>query len=201
MDDYRLLTTGDGCSFPFQHVALRFGGAAVGDAFALKNNKSLGETLAHARYRGLAQEMTEFSELMGMPLGEFLLDLKLRGHPLYKRFLNRHGDKPFSVFTIEDATVVGKKGIYAYFAGDTLRYIGRCRDTMKRRINQGYGKIHPKNCYIDGQSTNCHLNARITEAGDTVSLWFCPLDTDDEIIASEVRLIRKYQPEWNTQIF
>ncbi|MFK4618979.1 hypothetical protein ABIF50_002256 [Bradyrhizobium diazoefficiens] len=62
-------------------------------------------------------------------------------------------------------------GVYAYFVGDDLKYIGRCKDSMKKRINHGYGKVHPKNCYLDGQSTNCHLNALIAPLRESVSLW------------------------------
>lgn len=201
MNAVRQLTTRDGSIYLFQHIALRFGGEVVGDAFALKNNKTLSETLGHHRYRAFANEAAQFSTFMEMPLGEFLLSLKIDGNPLYKRFLNKHGDKSYSVFAIDNTVACKQKGVYAYFVDADLRYIGRCRDTMKQRINQGYGRIHPKNCYIDGQSTNCHLNAKITEAGNSVSLWFCPLVSDDKIIIVEAELIRKYQPEWNIHRF
>lgn len=197
--EIRELTTGDGATYEFRQVALHFLEAADEDAFALKNNKSLGETLAHRRYKGLVKEAASFAELMDKPLGEFLVGLKRDGNAFYKRFLNKHGDRSYSVFVIDDPAVLGQKGIYTYFVDAELRYIGRCRDTMRQRISQGYGKIHPKNCYIDGQSTNCHLNAKITEARGSVSLWFCPLDSDDEIISTEAQLIRRYQPEWNIQ--
>lgn len=60
---------------------------------------------------------------------------------------------------------------------------------MKKRINQGYGKIHPKNCYLDGQATNCHLNSRVTSSEGKISLWLCKMDDADEIVAKESRLI------------
>lgn len=197
--DSRELATGDGTAYSFRPVALRFHGPAGGDAFALKNNKTLAETLAHHRYKGLVREAEAFAASMELPLGEFLVGLKRDGNAFYKRFLTKHGDQSYSTFSIDDPAVLGKKGVYAYYVADELRYIGRCRDTMRQRINQGYGKIHPKNCFIDGQSTNCHLNARITEAGEMVSLWFCPLESDEEISAVEAQLIRRYQPEWNIQ--
>lgn len=197
----RKLETGHGTAYTFRPVSLRIERTAGGDVFALKNNKSLRETLTHQRYAGLAKDGAQFGEFLDVPLGEFLSHLKQRGNVFYKRFLNKHGDQRFSIFAIDDPAVLGKKGVYAYFVGDELRYIGRCKDTMKRRINQGYGKIHPKNCYLDGQSTNCHLNAKITEAGEQVSLWFCPLESDEEITSAEAQLIRKYQPPWNIQRF
>jgi hypothetical protein len=48
---------------------------------------------------------------------------------------------------------------------------------MKKRISQGYGKISPKNCYLDGLATNCHLNALITEtikSKKEILLWGNP---------------------------
>ena len=70
---------------------------------------------------------------------------------------------------------------------------------MRKRINQDYGNIHPKNCYVDGQATNCRLNAQITPLHGSISLWMCLMDDDEEIIAAERRFIRAYQPPWNLQ--
>lgn len=195
----RDLVTSTGITYSFRQVTLRFETPASGDAFARKNNKSLGQTLLDRRYRTLAPEAAIFAEAMQVPLGEFLLVLKRSGNPFYKRFLNNHGDLPYSIFKIDDPVVLRSKGVYAYYVSDDLRYIGRCKDTMRRRINQGYGKIYPKNCYLDGQRTNCRLNAMITEMRKDLSLWFCPLDKGSEITAVEADLIRRYRPPWNAR--
>ena len=84
-------------------------------------------------------------------------------------------------------------------AGEDLKYIGRCKDSMKKRVDQGYGKIHPKNCYLDGQATNCHLNSRITACEQDITLWLSPLDNNEEIERLEARLIRQCAPPWNIQ--
>jgi hypothetical protein len=103
------------------------------------------------------------------------------------------------VFFITDQTVLQSKGVYAYLLGDELKYIGRCKDSMKKRIDQGYGKIHPKNCYLDGQATNCHLNSRITEVKDNVTLWLYQMESPSEIESMERALIRSCHPPWNIQ--
>ena len=41
------------------------------------------------------------------PLGEFLLDLKVAGDPLYKRFLNPYGDDTYCEFSIDDPLLIG----------------------------------------------------------------------------------------------
>ena len=70
---------------------------------------------------------------------------------------------------------------------------------MRSRVNQGYGRIHPKNCFRDGQATNCHLNARITATTSEVTLWLCNLDNSKDIEALERGLMQKYVPPWNIQ--
>jgi len=134
-----------------------------------------------------------------MPLGTFLYQLKRNGDDGYRRFLNRYGDLTYSTFAIALEDGVNLKGVYAYWVNEELKYIGRCRDSMRKRINQGYGKIHPKNCYLDGQATNCHLNALITQVRDDVSLWFCTITSDEDIEKTELQLLRRYSPPWNIQ--
>lgn len=131
------------------------------------------------------------------PLGEFLLQLKTENNPFYKEFLNPHGDKRYCVFSIDDPRFIEAKGLYCYRVDETIKYIGRCLDSFRKRINQGYGRIHPKNCYLDGQSTNCHLNSMIAHNMDRVSLYICKLADDKEIEYLEKLLIKKEQPEWN----
>lgn len=187
-------------SYNFEPVELRFDRELHKNIFALKNNKTLQETLNHKRYMKLKSESYEkYLEFLDWPLGKFLYHLKLNCDQFYKQFLNRYGDLTYSNFVISDNTCFSLKGIYAYSAGDELKYIGRCRDSMKKRINQGYGKIHPKNCYLDGQATNCHLNALITEAKSEICLWLKSMEDNAEIEQLEKLLIADHAPAWNLQ--
>lgn len=181
-------------------MPLGFAGSPYTDVFGRKNNKSLAETLAHRRYATLAPEtMAHYPQALGMPLGEFLLALKQQGDAFYRRFLNAYGDLSYCTFRLADPRHRALRGIYTYFVGDQLVYIGRCRDAMGKRVDQGYGTIHPKNCYVDGQATNCHLNALIAPVADRISLWLCPMDDVAAIEQEESRLIRAYLPAWNLQ--
>lgn len=183
----------------FESVPLHSDGDRYTDVFAQKNNKTLGQTLEHQRYAKFKTEvMSQYRDFLDVPLGEFLLGLKHEGDNFYTRFLNRYGDLEYSTFVIADEKYLNDKGVYAYLAGDELKYIGRCRDSMKKRINQGYGKIHPKNCYLDGQATNCHLNARITASAQNISLWLSSMEFE-EIEVREQQLIRRHNPPWNIQ--
>ena len=187
-------------TFHFVHVPLHFVGDRNEDVFGDKNNKTLRETLAHRRYASLAATCAaEYSQHLDSPLGEVLLRLKVSGDAFYQRFLNPYGDLAYSTFSISDPSALGARGVYAYYSNDVLAYIGRCKDSMRKRVNQGYGKIHPKNCFRDGQRTNCHLNARIAAATSDVTLWLCRMDNREHIEAVERGLIREYAPPWNIQ--
>jgi hypothetical protein len=111
--------------------------------------------------------------------------------------LNPHGDTRYCAFSINDPGILNAKGLYMYLVDGQVNYIGRCLDNFSKRINQGYGKIHPKNCLIDGQSTNCHMNSLIAQNIDQVLLFVCTLNDVKEIEYLEKLLIKKIQPEWN----
>jgi len=182
----------------FQEVPLVFSGEAYSDVFAQKNNKTVLETISHKRYIKHKQTInSRYTKYLNTGLGVFLKDLKNSGDMYYKEFLNKNGDKLYSNFIIEDEDIKKSKGLYLYSIDGQVKYVGRCKDSFGKRINAGYGKIHPKNCYIDGQSTNCHLNNLVTSNKASTSFYVCKLEDNNEITELEAELIRKYQPEWN----
>ncbi len=185
----------------FEPVALNFIDQSYSDVFAMKNNKTLQETILHKRYEKLAATTeSKYASYLNWKLGDFLISLKRNKDQFYLNFLNKHGDLTYSIFNIADKRYLLKKGLYAYVVNGELKYLGRCRDNFKKRINQGYGKIHPKNCFIDGQSTNCHLNHLVTMNKNDTQFFVCTLDDDSEINQFEQELIKKYQPEWNISL-
>ena len=129
----------------FSEIDLEFIGAPYRDVFGQKNNKTVAETLQHVRYQQLAKEVKgRYRDVLDKPLGTALFRLKQSGDVFYRRFLNPYGDLRYSTFRISSPTFECLTGVYAFFEGEALRYIGRCRDSMKKCITQGYGKIHPK---------------------------------------------------------
>lgn len=185
-------------SIVFQPIVLRFTAQQTINVFGLKNNRTLGETILHPRYQKLQPSVfADYSAYLNTPLGQFLLNLKAHHNPFYRAFLNPYGDATFCTFQIDDAIIRNKKGLYAYVIDDTIRYLGRCRDSFGKRINQGYGHIHPKNCYRDGQATNCHLNALIARYQTHVTFHVFPMTDNEEISRLEKALIQTYAPDWN----
>ena len=179
-------------------LKLSFDNNTYENVFSTKNNKTVGETLSHRRYQSL-KAVTEknYASHLNMPLGSFILLLKQSGDDFYKRFLNKYGDAVYSQFWLNHPQDFIKKGVYFYSLDGDVVYVGRCKDNMKNRVNSGYGKVAPKNCFKDGQSTNCRLNSLITTVKDRISLQQYVLEDDAEIERLETDLIRELNPIWN----
>ncbi|MEI7578327.1 MAG: hypothetical protein WCK51_15675 [Armatimonadota bacterium] len=190
----------NGVALDFTKADLEFSDPGLGvPVWAKKNNKSVRETLAHPKYAKLSALCETYRAELDKPLGEFLLGLMECGDEFYRRFLNSDGEAEFTVFSLADSTLAKVRGLYLYEVKGEVVYIGRCLDSFAKRINQGYGKIHPKNCYIDGQRTNCRLNALVSANQGDVALYVCPMSSEQDIIRLETALLKIYRPGWNKQ--
>ena len=182
----------------FIQTPLSFHSHGIVNLFAGKNNKTLAETLESRRYASLSSEIhRHYPNSLNVKLGVFLLGLKSNGDNLYLHFLNEHGDKVYCDFSIASTSLSKSRGIYSFTIGEEIKYFGRSHDQFDKRINQGYGNISPKNCYRDGQSTNCHINSLIAQIYIDVSFHVFPLNDDLVIDRLEKLLIGLYKPEWN----
>lgn len=188
----------------FKRYGLLFSDVKYENVFANKNNKTVKETLEADKYSKLFSEiMARYNNDADKKLGAFLLKMKNTGDILYKSFLNSYGDEIYVEFKLLDKSISNSKGLYLYFINDDIKYIGKTTDTIKKRINDGYGKIHPKNCYLDGQSTNCHINSLIARNNiNDIKFYFLELNnSDNETIGRlEEDLIKEYSPEWNRML-
>ena len=111
--------------------------------------------------------------------------------------LNPHGQGPFCRFLVSGLPTTS--GVYAVTVDRILKYVGIANDLRQRWGPQGYARIHPKNCYVGGQSTNCKVNNRILQAakeGCKVELW---IHETLEPRLLEERLIDELDPPWNVQ--
>lgn len=64
---------------------------------------------------------------------------------------NKYSRGPFCRFRV--AQSITSAGVYAITVGDQVMYIGECENLAKRYSSTGYGRISPRNCHSDGQST------------------------------------------------
>jgi len=179
-------------------IPLHFESQIYSDIFKDKNNTTLKKTIESSRYKSLQNTVLQnYAQELDTNLGDFLIKLKNSNDDFYKEFLNKYGDLEYSTFYLADREQHNLKGVYFYYLNNELKYIGRCRDNMKKRVNQGYGKISPKKCFIDGQSTNCKVNSLITKNKSSIVLKIISLDDISEIEVLESRLILECGPEWN----
>lgn len=187
-----------GRELEFVSVPLIWGESTLDNLFEKKRNKTVGETIASKRYVNLSTQVRQnYPESLNERLGDFLFGLKARNDSFYSHFLNKYGDKTYCEFSVSSPKYGKLKGLYCFATGDNVQYIGRSHDPFEKRINQGYGHISPKNCYRDGQSTNCHLNSLIADKQESVTFYVYPLKDNKEIDDLEHQLIEQYCPEWN----
>lgn len=107
--------------------------------------------------------------------------------------LNQYGDGAFCRFRIP--LKLGR-GVYVITLNRTPVYVGETV-ALSTRFNTGYGQISPRNCFRNGQETNCRINKKVLEAvmnRKCVELWF--LDTDDHK-GIEAELLRQPMWPWN----
>ncbi|MCW4589455.1 hypothetical protein NO263_02515 [Gluconacetobacter entanii] len=108
--------------------------------------------------------------------------------------LNRYGIGPFCKFNIPKK--LNWMGVYILDVDGLPNYVGECKN-FSERFNNGYGNISPKNCYKDGQHTNCRINNLIYNAcsdDKKVRLWFLRTDNYKEI---EATLRASQRMSWN----
>lgn len=183
----------------FLRTELEFTETNLENKFSSLRSRTLADTLLSKKYSRLTAEVEEkYAESLRKSLPGFLSTLKQSADPFYKRFLNPHGDNRFCKFKMVDNDVGGSKGMYLYLVGTRILYVGITVDSFYKRINAGYGNISPKNCYLDGQATNCHLNSLINDSDHAIlSLWICSLRDVKGLEGIERFLIKTLKPLWN----
>ena len=106
-----------------------------------------------------------------------------------------NGVGPFCEFIIPGLPTAS--GVYIIFVSGSLKYVGRA-ENIKARF-YGYGHIAPRNCYLNGRSTNIAMNKRIRGTlRDGVPLKVFVRTTQD-FIDLERAVIADLQPTWNIQ--
>ncbi len=172
----------------------------IQNTFLMYTKYSVEEMLAKEKFKSLKHDVyNRYPDMINLKISEFLKCLMDRGDDFYLKFLNKHGAEKFCVFKLTDKSIFHLKGLYVYMLDGNLKYIGRCRDSFKKRFNVNYGKIHAKNCFKDGQSTNTHMNALMNKHHDGITIYLLPLYNDNEIISLEAALIQQFKPDWNIQ--
>lgn len=185
---------------PIKEVQLKFLDTEIDNIFSKYDKYLLKDILQKPKYKKLSEYISsKYSNYLNNNLSEFLIKMKERNILDYKLFLNPYGDLKYCSFKVIDEDLNNSKGIYLYKIESKIVYIGRCLDNFAKRFNYGYANINPKNCYLDGQSTNCRINNLINDNRANIKLFILKMDDNEKIKNLETELINKYKPEWNIQ--
>ena len=138
MGDKIILSVG-GTELTFLRTDVEFEAGIFSDVFAKKNNKTVFETLSSKKFAKFAAPIAKYYlKSVDLPLGDFLLERKTNYDVFYKEFLNPYGDLQYCRFKISNKAVWGQKGLYLFSINGKIKYIGRCLDNYKKRINNGW---------------------------------------------------------------
>jgi hypothetical protein len=200
MNGDQVILKTNGKEYIFRKAEVVFSGEKYSNIFSKKNNKPLAETINNKKYEKLKSPIMEkYHKQLDCKIGVFLYKLKSENDLFYKEFLNQYGDKVYTEFQITDKQILNEKGLYLYFLDNQIKYIGKSNDSFGERINQGYGRIQPKNCFKDGQVTNCHINSLIADI-NKIDFFVLSLKNKENIDELEKLLIQEYNPDWNIQL-
>tara|TARA_B110001469_G_C9529671_1_gene263333 strand:- start:312 stop:869 length:558 start_codon:yes stop_codon:yes gene_type:complete len=131
-------------------------------------------------------------------LGKLLCHMKIIGDNTYLQFLNNFSDGLYCSFTLEVSP--SKKGIYMILLSDEVVYIGRTIKSFRTRINNGYGRLSPMQTLRRRGATNCRINKELSRVDGIVQWQFINMTCDEEIIKTEVKMIKSLKPKWNIKI-
>ena len=111
--------------------------------------------------------------------------------------LNPNGAGPFCQIVLPK--LPSSPGVYAIVLAPDVIYVGECADFSERFGSSGYAAIHPRNCFVGGQSTNCKINnglLRLNQLGTVPMLWFAA-ERHPGRKEVERSLITALSPIWN----
>ncbi len=109
--------------------------------------------------------------------------------------LNKNGEGSFCKFKLAIEPI---SGVYLWVADNQIIYIGEASN-LSKRFNMGYGNISPKNCFKNGQSTNCKMNKIVKEYYEKNILIEIYAYYTKEYKKIEKELIIKYSPKFNVK--
>jgi len=159
LKDGSLVVPAGGKTLYFKPVKLNFTGGVREDLFA-RVQKSLGEIIQDPAFSHLLPSINaRYSQYLPLKTGLFLSQLKQRGDPFYREFLNCYGDEKYGAFRLDDSRDGDRKGVMVVVVNRGIYTVFNCPDTIRGTINDTLGRIPPEDCLLSGDSSRCRVNA------------------------------------------
>ncbi|MGA2913846.1 MAG: hypothetical protein ABSE07_10060 [Methanoregula sp.] len=166
----------------FKPVKLIFYGRVREDLFA-RIQKPLLEVIKNPAFSHLLSSINaRYSRYLPMNAGLFLYQLKERGDPFYREFLNIYGDEKYGAFRLEDSSEGDKKGVVMVVVDRGIYHVVNCPDTIRGIINDSLGRISPEDCLLSGDSTRCRINALLCNNKKDAGIYIHTSGNEEERI-------------------
>lgn len=165
----------------FTRVPVRFLKRTDGDRFTDRREtlRTLLNQPAFAHVWNVSE--SRYRPYLDVPVGYVLSELKLRGDPLYRQFLNSYGDVEFCPFRGEETPLLSRRGVYIVATGPEVLAAGPSLCPFRETIDNLLGTIPPAACYLDGDPERCRINALLCSDRNR-SLYVHALSDEHEIL-------------------
>jgi len=156
----------------FKPAKLNFSGPVRDNVFA-RAQKPLSELLENTAFGHLRPQVNAgYSRYLPMKSGLFLGHLKERHDPFYREFLNPYGDEKYGTIRFDDPGEADKKGILIVVANGGIYHAALTgNDIFRSIINNLFGRISPEDCFLNGDSIRCRINALLCNNRSTTGIY------------------------------
>jgi hypothetical protein len=165
----------------FKPVKLNFLKGVREELFA-RAQKSLQEILENTAFSHLLSPVNaRYSRYLPLKIGLFLGQLKERHDPFYREFLNPYGDEKYGTIRLEDSDEADKKGVLIVVVNQGIYHAAITgNDTFRSIINNIFGRISPEDCFLNGDSTRCRINALLCNNRSTTGIYIHTCENAEE---------------------
>jgi hypothetical protein len=165
----------------FKPVKLNFLKGVREELFA-RAQKSLREILENIAFSHLLSPVNaRYSRYLSLKTGLFLGQLKERHDPFYREFLNPYGDEKYGTIRLEDSDEADKKGVLIIVVNQGIYHAAVTgNDTFRSIINNFFGRISPEDCFLNGDTTRCRINALLCNNRSTTGIYIHPCENAEE---------------------
>ncbi|WP_321507129.1 hypothetical protein [uncultured Methanoregula sp.] len=164
----------------FRPAKITFSGSVKEDLFA-RSKIILSDLLENAAYEHLRSPVNaKYSRYLSMNTGLFLGQLKERHDPFYREFLNIYGDEKFGTFRLDDSRDSEKRGVLIVVVRKGLYHVADCPESIRKLVNDTFGRLLPDDCLLGHDSTRCRINAVLCNNKADAGLYTYACENGDE---------------------
>jgi hypothetical protein len=145
------------------------------------SQKLLKDVLETPPYQHLkAEVVSRYPQYLPLRIGLFLWERKERHDPFYRVFLNPYGDEKFGTLRMKDSDDASKNGVFLVISKGAIIHGGCCHDSFGKLIGNNLGRISSQDCYLDGDSVRCRINALLAAKNPDAGIYIHSIANNEE---------------------